>query len=74
LRIIKPEVRGPEAARAYNMLVIDYNSRCSDYFYQDDDLKRVLNEVNANKELLEADAKRTMSTWSELPAGEPPKN
>jgi hypothetical protein len=65
LRLIKPEVRGPEAARAYNLLIIDFNSRCSDYFYQDDDLKRVETELSSKKELLAADAKRIMSAWSE---------
>jgi hypothetical protein len=63
LRIIKTGVQGPEEARAYNLLIVDYNSRCSDFFYKDDDLKRVLAEVSANKNLLEADAKRIMATW-----------
>ena len=63
LRIIKQDVRGSEDARAYNLLIVDYNSRCSDYFYQDNDLKLVLAEVNAKKDLLEADAKRIVSTW-----------
>ena len=39
LRMVKQEVQGTEDARAYNLLIVDYNSRCSDYFYQDDDLK-----------------------------------
>jgi hypothetical protein len=63
LRYIKQHVQGPEDTRAYNLLIIDYNSRCSDFFYQDDDLKTVLAEVDAKKRLLEADAQRIMSTW-----------
>jgi hypothetical protein len=63
LRIIKQAIRGPEDARAYNLLIIDYNSRCSDYFYQDNDLKLVLAEVSAKSDLLEADARRIMSSW-----------
>lgn len=63
LRIVKEKLQGPEDAKAYNLLIVDYNSRCSDYFYQDNDLKTVLAEVSANKTLLEADAKRIMSTW-----------
>jgi len=63
LRIVKNEVKGREDARAYNLLTVDYNSRCSDFFYKDDDLERVLAEVNMKKTLLEADAKRIMSTW-----------
>jgi hypothetical protein len=73
LRIIKQEVQGPEDARAYNLLIVDYNSRCSDFFYQDDDLKLVLAEVSARKDLLAADAKRIMSTWPGRMADGPPK-
>ena len=39
LRVIKQQVRGPEDIRAYNALANDYNSRCADFFYQDDDLR-----------------------------------
>ena len=74
LRIIKQDVRGSEDARAYNLLIVDYNSRCSDYFYQDNDLKLVLAEVNAKKDLLEADAKRIVSTWPGHTAEAPSKN
>jgi hypothetical protein len=63
LRFIKQQVQGPEDARAYNLLIIDYNSRCSDFFYQDSDLKTVLAEVEAKKSLLQMDAKRMMMTW-----------
>jgi hypothetical protein len=63
LRNIKQQILGPEDTRAYNLLIIDYNSRCSDIFYKDDDLERVLAEMNVKKSLLEADAKRIMSTW-----------
>jgi hypothetical protein len=73
LRIIKQEVQGPEDARAYNLLIVDYNSRCSDFFYQDDDLKLVLAEVSAKNDLLAADAKRIMSTWPGRMADGPPR-
>jgi hypothetical protein len=63
LRYVKQKVQGSEDTRAYNLLIVDYNSRCSDFFYQDDDLKTVLAELDANKSLLEADAQRIMSTW-----------
>jgi hypothetical protein len=63
LRVIKEEVRGAEDAREFNLLVVDYNSRCSDFFYRDNDLKTVLAEVSANRNLLEADAKRIISAW-----------
>jgi hypothetical protein len=71
LRYIKQHVQGPEETRAYNLLIVDYNSRCSDFFYQDDDLKTVLAEVDAKKRLLEADAQRMMSSW---PGHVPTKN
>jgi hypothetical protein len=63
LRYIKQKVQGPEDARAYNLLIVDYNSRCSDFFYQDNDLKTVLAEVDSKKRLLEVDAQRIMSSW-----------
>jgi hypothetical protein len=63
LRMVKQDVRGPEDARAYNLLIVDYNSRCSDFFYRDDDLKLVRAEVSAKKDLLAADAKSITSTW-----------
>ena len=64
LKIMKPDVRGPEAMRAFNLLVVDYNSRCSDFLYKDSDVEEVDAELKARSPLLEADAKRIMSTWS----------
>ena len=63
LRVIKQLVRGPEDIRAFNALATDYNSRCSDFFYQDEDLRLVREEVIAKQRLLEADAERILSTW-----------
>lgn len=63
LRVIKQRVRGPEDIRAYNALASDYNSRCADFFYQDEDLRLVKEEVIAKRKLLEADAERILSTW-----------
>ena len=61
--MVKQQVRGPEDIRAYNALANDYNSRCSDFFYQDEDLRLVKEEVIAKRKLLEADAERILSTW-----------
>jgi len=72
LRFIKQQVQRPEDARAYNLMIVDYNSRCSDFFYKDEDLKLVLTEVSAKKDLLEAEAKRIVSSWHH--ADLPPKN
>jgi hypothetical protein len=63
LRVVKQQVRGPEDIRAYNALANDYNSRCADFFYQDEDLRLVKEEVTAKRKLLEADAERILSTW-----------
>jgi hypothetical protein len=63
LRVVKQHVQGPEDIRAYNMLANDYNSRCSNFFYLDEDLKTVTEEVKAKRQMLEADAMRILSTW-----------
>jgi hypothetical protein len=63
LRVIKEDLHGVEDFRAYNVLANDYNSRCSDFFYQDEDLKIVEQEVDANKKVLDADARRILAGW-----------
>lgn len=63
LRVVKQRVRAPEDVRAYNALAADYNSRCANFFYQDEDLRIVKEEVVAKRKLLEADAERILSTW-----------
>lgn len=63
LRVVKLRVRAPEDVRAYNALAADYNSRCANFFYQDEDLRLVKEEVIAKRKLLEADAERILSTW-----------
>ena len=63
LKTIKELAQGPEDARSYNLLVVDYNARCSDFLYQSQDLLAVVAEITANKSRLEADARRIMSAW-----------
>ena len=63
LRVLKEYVRGPQDIQAYNMFANDYNSRCSNFYFLDEDLKAVTEEVNARKQMLEADAMRILSTW-----------
>lgn len=63
LEIIKQAARSPEDVRAFNLLVVDYNSRCSDFFYQDKDLAQVNAEVAARRTQFEADAGRIMAGW-----------
>ncbi len=63
LRIIKGLVRGADDARAFNSLANDYNARCGNFYYLDDDLKTVMEELEAARNSLEADAKRIMAQW-----------
>lgn len=63
LRIIKEQAQSPEDIRAFNLLAVDYNARCSDFFYQENDLKRVMAEVAARRTKLEADARNIMASW-----------
>jgi hypothetical protein len=75
LKLMQPDVRGPEAVRAFNLLAVDYNSRCSDFFYKDSDLATVKAEIATNRQTLAAEAKRTVATWADhadlplLPSG-----
>ena len=63
LRILKEAVRSAEDTRAFNTLVVDYNSRCSDFFYRDSDVATVTAEIAANRQRLTDEAGRIMSTW-----------
>jgi hypothetical protein len=63
LKSIKELAKGPEDVRGYNLLVVDYNARCSDFLYQSQDIVTVAAEVTANKSRFEADAKRIVSNW-----------
>jgi hypothetical protein len=63
LRFIKEMAKGAEDTRSYNLLIVDYNSRCSDFFYKDEDLKEVLVEVSANGALLQTQASQIVSAW-----------
>src|SRR5207237_10472171 len=63
LRILKGAARSAEDTRAFNTLVVDYNSRCSDFFYRDSDVATVTAEIAANRQRLADEAGRIMSTW-----------
>lgn len=63
LRIIKGLVQGADDARAFNSLANDYNSRCGNFYYLDDDLKLVMEELGAQHEALEAEAKHIVAAW-----------
>jgi hypothetical protein len=63
LRVMKANVHGADDTRAFNLLAVDYNSRCSDYLYQDSDVAIVSAEVIANRQRLADEAARIMLTW-----------
>lgn len=63
LAIVKQHLHAADDVRAYNALVSDYNSRCSDFYYQDEDINAVMSEISANSKMLEADAHKIISTW-----------
>lgn len=63
LRTVKQHVRSQEDVRAFNALAADWNSRCADFFYQDEDLRVVKDELAARQTMLEAEAERILSTW-----------
>lgn len=60
---MKQHLHNQDDIRAYNALTNDYNSRCADYFFQDEDLRTVKAEVIAKQKQLEADAQCIVSTW-----------
>jgi hypothetical protein len=63
LRLIKPKVRSAEDTRAFNLLAVDYNSRCSDFLYRDEDAAAVAAELKLNQERLAADADQIVAAW-----------
>jgi hypothetical protein len=63
LKIIKELAKSPEEVRAYNLLVVDYNARCSDFLYLQQDLVTAVAEVTANKSRIETEATRIVSGW-----------
>jgi hypothetical protein len=65
LRLIKQMIKRTEDARSFNLLIVDYNSRCSDFFYKEEDLHQVEAEVTANNDILQADARRIVASWPE---------
>jgi hypothetical protein len=65
LKLMKPDIQGPEAVRTFNLLVVDYNSRCSDFFYKDSDLAMVMGELVANRARLAAEAKQLISAGTD---------
>jgi hypothetical protein len=73
LLLVKPKIRSAEDMRAFNMLVVDYNSRCSDVLYRDSDSLIVQADLAKRHQQLIEEADRIASTWQELAADQPIK-
>ena len=63
LRVMKSLVRAAEDTRAFNLLAVDYNSRCSDFFFRDSDVTAVKAELAVNRQRLANEAEKIMATW-----------
>lgn len=63
LRLIKPKVQNAEDTRAFNLLAVDYNSRCSDFLYRDGDAVAVAAELNSNRDRLAKEADQIVAAW-----------
>jgi hypothetical protein len=70
LRIIKQHVQWREDIEAYNTLANDYNSRCSNYLYRDEDLKVITQELGAEQQRLQAETERILASWPWRSAGD----
>ena len=72
LRLIKNKVRSPEDTRAFNLLVVDYNARCSDFLYRDSDILVVQAELVKNSKRLSDEADHILSIWrAQTPPSQP---
>lgn len=63
LRVIKRHLQWREDIAAYNTLANDYNSRCSNYFYRDEDMNIVARELAVGQQSLEAETERIIDSW-----------
>ena len=72
LKLIQPKVRTAEETRAFNLLAVDYNSRCSDFLYRDDDASAVEAELAKSRGKLSAEAEQIVSSWRVGPAQSQP--
>ena len=68
IRLIKPAVKTAEDTLAFNLLAVDYNSRCSDFLYRDSDASIVQIELVNNRQRFAVDAERIISVWHGLAA------
>ena len=63
IQLIKSKIQTAEDMRAFNMLAVDYNSRCSDFLYRDSDSLIVQAELVKNRQRLVEEADQIVSSW-----------
>jgi hypothetical protein len=63
LSLIKPKVQSAQDIRTFNLLAVDYNSRCSDFLYRDEDAAIVAGQLDSNRERLAAEADEIVAAW-----------
>jgi hypothetical protein len=61
LRLVKPKAKTPGQIRAFNLLVVDYNSRCSDILFRHDDDAIVRIDIARNQQQLAAEAEQILA-------------
>lgn len=67
LKSIEGDLRNPYEIDEFNKLADDYNARCSNFRYQENDLRVVEEEVRIKATLLSQDSRRITSAWRSRP-------
>ncbi|MCC8978672.1 peptidoglycan-binding protein [Bradyrhizobium acaciae] len=68
LKSIEGDLRNPYETDEFNKLADDYNARCSNFRYQESDLRVVEEEVRSKATLLSQDGRRITSAWRSRPS------
>jgi peptidoglycan hydrolase-like protein with peptidoglycan-binding domain len=63
MKVMGAELRGAEEIATFNTVVGDYNSRCGNFRYQENDLRVVTDEVNQKSEILAAEGRDIVAGW-----------
>lgn len=67
LKSIEGDLRSPYETDEFNKLADDYNARCSNFRYQENDLRVVEEEARSKATLLSQDGRRLTSSWRSRP-------
>jgi peptidoglycan hydrolase-like protein with peptidoglycan-binding domain len=63
MKVMGNELRGAEEVATFNTVVGDYNSRCGNFRYRENDLRVVTDEVNEKSEVLAAEGRDIVAGW-----------